>query len=191
MNTPAHLILGAAVFARPDAPRITAAALFGALVPDLSLYLMAGWHLLILGTPPEIVFGQLYFSEAWMAVFRVDNSFLIWGALLSLALWHKSGWAVALCGAALLHIAFDFPLHHDDGRPHFWPLTDWVFASPVSYWDTNAHAGIFGPLEILLSLGGCLYLWTRFHGWPARGLIGLAAVTQLAPGLFWLFFFAR
>lgn len=189
LNTPAHLILGAAVFARPDAPRITAAALLGALAPDLSLYLMAGWHLFILSTPPEIVFGQLYFSEGWMRVFRVDNSFIVWGALLALALWWRAAWAVALTGAALLHIACDFPLHHDDGRPHFWPVSDWIFESPVSYWDRSAHAGIFGPLEILLCLGACVWLWTRFSGWPARGLILAGALTQLVPGLFWLLIF--
>lgn len=191
MNTPAHLILGAAAFARPDAPRITVAALFGAIAPDLSLYLMAGWHLLILGTPPEVVFGQLYFSDAWFNVFKVDNSFILWGIALGAALYARSGWAVALTGAALLHIALDFPLHHDDGRPHFWPLTDWVFESPLSYWDRDAHAGIIGPLEILISLGACVYLWTRFQGWLARGAVTLGAATQIAPGLFWVFVFAQ
>lgn len=189
MNTPAHLILGAAAFARPGAWRITAAALAGSLAPDLSLYLMAGWHLFVLDTPAQVVFGQLYFSPAWVAVFRVDNSFLIWGAGLALALALRSGWGLAFTGAGLLHIALDFPLHHDDGRPHFWPLTDWVFESPVSYWDRAAHAGIVGPLEIALALACCAWMWTRFSGWPARAAIAAAAATQLAPGLFWLFIF--
>lgn len=191
MNTPAHLILGAAVFARPDAPRITAAALAGALLPDLSLYLMAGWHLLILGTPAQIVFAELYFSDAWMAVFKVDNSFILWGVALGAALYFRSAWAIALTGAALLHIALDFPLHHDDGRPHFWPVTDWIFESPFSYWDRAAHAGIIGPLEVLIALGACVYLWTRFSGWLARGAIALAAATQISPAFFWVFVFSQ
>ena len=190
MNTPAHLILGAAVFARPDAWRVTVAAILGGLAPDLSLYLMAGWHLMILGTPPEVVFGQLYFSDAWMSVFKIDNSFFVWGALLGLALWLRSAWGIAFTGAALLHVALDFPLHHDDGRPHFWPVSDWVFESPVSYWDRSAHANIFGPLEIMICLAACVWLWTRFVSWPARALIAVAALTQLAPGLFWVFVFA-
>jgi hypothetical protein len=189
MNTPAHLILGAAVFSRPDAPRITAAAMLGAVAPDLSLCIMAGWHLFVLGTPPGIVFGHLYFSEAWMAVFAVDNSFVIWGAAFALAWWRGAAWAMALCGAALLHLLCDFPLHHDDGRPHFWPLTDWIFESPVSYWDRSAHAGIVGPFEITLALGACAWLWRRFRTWRARGMIALGAVTQLVPGLFWIFVF--
>lgn len=189
MNTPAHLILGAAVFARPDATKVTIAALFGALAPDLSLYLMAGWHLFILQTPPEIVFGQLYFSDEWMRVFRVDNSFLIWGALLALAIWRKSAWGVALCGSALLHIALDFPLHHDDGRPHFWPLSNWIFDSPVSYWDQSAYGWLVGPLEIIICLIACGYLWTRFTSLIGRILIAVATLSQLLPGFIWLFVF--
>lgn len=41
MNTPAHLIIGLAAFGKPGAPRVTAAALAGAMIPDLSLYLLA------------------------------------------------------------------------------------------------------------------------------------------------------
>jgi hypothetical protein len=79
MNTPAHLIFGLAAFGKVDAPSVTAAALAGALIPDLTLYLMAGTHLLLLGTDPQVVFGQLYFSERWQAIFRIDNSIVLWG----------------------------------------------------------------------------------------------------------------
>jgi hypothetical protein len=191
MNTPAHLIFGAAAFARPDAWKVTTAALIGALLPDLSLYILCIWHLFILGTSPDVVFGELYFSDAWVRIFRVDNSFLLWGIALGLAIWRRSQWAIALCGAALLHIAFDFPLHHDDGRPHFWPLTMWVFDSPFSYWDRAAHAGIIGPLEMAISLILCGVLWFRFQTVLARAVILLAAATQLAPVFVWVFVFDR
>ena len=79
MNTPAHLIFGAAAFARPDAWKVTTAALFGALLPDLSLYVLCIWHLFILGMSPEVVFGKLYFSDGWVRIFRADNSFVLWG----------------------------------------------------------------------------------------------------------------
>ena len=191
MNTPAHLIFGAAAFARPDAPRVTLAAILGALLPDLSLYLMTAWHILVLDTPPGVVFGELYFSEAWMRVFRVDNSFILWGIAFAVALWSRKAWAIALTGAALLHLVFDFPLHHDDGRPQFWPLTMWIYESPISYWDRNHYGAIVGTVEIVVSLLLCAYLWWKFRGWIARSVIALAALTQLAPGLIWIFVFAR
>ena len=82
MNTPAHLIFGLAVFGRPNVSRVTAAALAAALIPDASLYVMAGWSLFVMGIDARIVFGELYFSDLWQAVFRVDNSFILWGGWL-------------------------------------------------------------------------------------------------------------
>lgn len=79
---------------------------------------------LFLGIPGQRVFGELYYSQAWQTVFAIDNSVILWGAVLAIALWLRKPALVALSGAALLHIALDLPLHHDDGRPHFWPLSD-------------------------------------------------------------------
>ena len=118
MNTPAHLIFGLAAFGQPERRAVTAAAFIGALIPDFSLYAMAGWHLKVLGAPAEVVFGQLYFSDEWQRVFRVDNSILLWGIALGMSIMARSQVAGALCGAALLHLGLDLLLHHDDGRAH-------------------------------------------------------------------------
>lgn len=189
MNTPAHLIVGLAAFGKPGHPRVTGAALAGALLPDLSLYLLAGGAL-GLGVPAERVFGQLYYSDAWQAVFAVDNSVFVWGALLGVGLWLGRAWIIALAGAGLLHVALDFPLHAGDGRPHFWPLTDWVFDSPFSYWDGNHHGGLLAPLEIILSLGLVVFLWRRFWGRWMRALIATLMLAQLSVGGVWSVVFA-
>ena len=172
MNTPTHLIIGAAAFARPGAWQVTAAALIGAFLPDLSLYTMAGWHLYVLETPPQIVFRQLYYSDFWQSIFAVDNSFLIWAALLGFALWSGRAWAVALTGAALLHLALDFPLHNHDARIHFWPLSNWVFVSPVSYWDSRHFGHLVRPAETVLNILLLIILWRRFPTRPARITFG-------------------
>lgn len=183
MNTPAHLIFGLTVFGKAHQPRVTAAAFAGALIPDLSLYLMAGTHLAVLGTDPQVVFGQLYFSEDWQSIFRIDNSMVLWGIGLVLALMARSPVAIALCGAALLHLFGDFALHHDDGRAHFWPATTWIFQSPLSYWDPRHYGNIVGPLEITASLACCVLLWRRFRGRWMRTLIGLLAVAEALPAI--------
>ncbi|MEM9579596.1 MAG: cobalamin biosynthesis protein CobQ [Pseudomonadota bacterium] len=189
MNTPAHLILGLAAFSKVGKPRVTGAAAAGALLPDLSLYVLAGTSLFILQIPPQTVFGELYFSQAWQTVFAIDNSFVIWGLLLALALAVKSSWAVALCGAALLHLALDFPLHHDDGRAHFWPLSNWKFESPFSYWDSAHHAGWIAPLEGLLVMAAAAVLARRHRGWKMRGLTALLVALELYTIRNWLLFF--
>ncbi len=180
MNTPAHLIFGKAAFAQEQVRGTTAAALFGALIPDLSLYLLVGWHFLILNTPADVVFNVLYFSSSWQAIFRIDNSFLLWGIGISFAIWAKRPIWIALCGAALLHLVLDFPLHHNDGRAHFWPMSDWIFQSPVSYWNRNHHAGIVGPIEVLLVLVCSVLLYRRFKSWIKRALLGLLLMAELA-----------
>lgn len=189
MNTPAHLILGAAIFARPDAGRVTAAALVGAFLPDASLYLMAGVAIFGMGISPDVVFRDLYFSDAWQQVFAVDNSFILWGIGLGAALWCQKSWVVALCGAALVHIAFDFPLHNEDARMHFWPLSDWKFHSPISYWDSSSGGTYVGVLELLLVITCTFFLIRRFRTWGWRSVfVGLAAL-QVLPFFAWALFF--
>lgn len=190
MNTPAHLLIGAAAF-RNRADRIViVAAMIGALLPDLSLYLMAGAALFIFQLPPKIVFDELYFSPAWQTVFAIDNSFFVWGALLGLALWRQKPWAIALCGAAILHLCLDFPLHHDDGRPHFWPLTGWVYESPVSYWDRHQGAMWVAPVEAALATVAAILLWRSRAGVVLGTIIAALLVAELWVVRQWLFFFA-
>lgn len=181
MNTPAHLIFGLTAFGNPKARAITAAALAGAIIPDLSLYLLAGWHLFVLNTDPNVVFDQLYFSEGWQAVFRVDNSFIIWGVALGLALMAKRPAIAVLCTAALLHLALDFPVHNDDARAHFWPLTNWKFISPVSYWDGRYYGHIVGRIEAAAVVICGIVLWRRFASWIIRGLVLALVGMEMVP----------
>lgn len=183
MNTPAHLIIGAAAFSRPNAWAINLAALLGAFAPDASLYFLVAWHRFVRDTPFQVIFDQLYFSPAWQAVFAVDNSFFVWGGLLALGFAFRSAVLKVFSGAGLLHIALDFPLHHDDGRPHFWPLSDWVFESPISYWDSRAYGEYVSVLEVGLCVLLLLVLWRRFSGRITRGLILLALMLQILPSL--------
>ncbi|MEM7522008.1 MAG: cobalamin biosynthesis protein CobQ, partial [Pseudomonadota bacterium] len=168
MNTPAHLLIGAALFSRRNNRPATLGAILGAVAPDLSLYIMAGVSMFVLGIAPERVFNELYFSDAWQLVFAVDNSIPLWGAVLVLGLWRKWTFVWALAAAALVHIGLDLPLHHDDGRAHFWPFSSWVFESPVSYWDRNHHSLWFLPLGAVLAAAALFSLLRRFTNWWIR-----------------------
>lgn len=189
MNTPAHLIFGAAAFGQPHHRWTIAAALAGGLAPDLSLYLMVGWHLLIAGTEARVVFGELYYSDAWQAVFAIDNSILLWGALVVTAL--AAGWRVmtAFAGAALLHIAFDLPLHAGDGRAHFWPVSRWIYDSPVSYWDRSHYARWVGPAELAICIVLTALLWWRVSDWRWRAVFALLLLAEFMSNNIWRFVF--
>lgn len=165
------------------------AAVLGAVAPDLSLYLMAGVSLFILNIPPARVFDQLYFSDAWQTVFAIDNSLFLWGGLLGLALWRAWPLGVAFAGAGLLHLITDAVLHAGDGRPHFWPLSRWVFDSPVSYWDSAHHAHWVAPLTLLISAASCVVLWRT--PLPLRDRLGFAALlaAEIWVARQWILFF--
>ncbi|WP_370228742.1 cobalamin biosynthesis protein CobQ [Cognatishimia sp.] len=177
MNTPAHILIGWAAFARKGDKRVVAAAILGGLAPDLSLYLLAGVSLFIVNIPANVVFGELYFSPAWQTIFSIDNSFIVWGILLGLALYRKSAGGIALCAAAILHLVLDFPLHHDDGRAHFWPLSSWIYESPVSYWDRDHHAGFVAPVAaVLATVSGIAIIredWRRWRTVFVVAMVGL------------------
>lgn len=189
MNTPAHLIVGLAAFGKPEVRGQTRYVLAGAVAPDISLYFMTFWSIWVLDISPGRVFGELYYSSAWQRVFAVDNSFVLWGIALALFVW--AGWTrmVAFTSAGLLHIALDFPVHNHDARMHFWPVSDWVFASPLSYWDSAYHAGIVGGVE----MGACVLLGAalmrRYRHWLQRAALGILVAVELAAGgAFRLFF---
>lgn len=186
MNTPAHILIGWAAFGRRGTAKLALAAAIGGFAPDLSLYLLAGVSIFVLGISPQVVFDELYFSSAWQTVFAIDNSFIVWGLLLGLAAYRNSAVGIALCGAALLHLLFDFPLHHDDGRAHFWPLSTWIYESPVSYWDRHHHANFVAPIAAALAaLSG--YLIVKDGVWRWQSLLVAALVAMEVYGAAFLF----
>ena len=185
MNTPAHLLIAAAIFARPasDAAgrRRNWAALAGGLAPDGSIFLLVAWSRWGLGHDWAQIFQQDYGSALWQGVFRVDNSIPLWGALGLAALALRRPAPAIFAGAALVHLLCDLPLHHSDARPHFWPLTDWVFRSPLSYWNPARHGVEVGLAEGLLCLALAVWLLRRFRSAPARAAILLALAAEATP----------
>ena len=177
------MLLGAAVFARPMAPGVTLAALAGGLVPDIPIFVMVLWSTQVLGLPEHVVFGQLYFSAGWQAVFAVDHGFLVWGALLGLAIWRGSVILRALAGSGLLHALVDFITHNDDARRQLWPLTDWVFRSPVSYWDARYYGDIFASFEVALVIMLSALLLHRLRRIWERVLILAIVASVVVPFL--------
>lgn len=116
-------------------------------------------------------------------MFAVDNSLVVWGLVLAAGLWLRRAAPTALGAAAVLHLALDLALHNDDARRHLWPLSDWVFVSPVSYWDRDHFGAVVGPIELVLTVGLCAWLWRRHRAPAARAAV--AALAQAAPAVMW------
>lgn len=167
------------------------AAVLGAVIPDLSLVAMIALGA-VREVPASVIFDVWYFNDFWQGLSAVSNSIPLYAgiALLSWAsIRSSSGTApvvlLTLGLAALMHCLTDLPLHHDDGRPHFWPLTRWIFESPVSYWDSRHYGNIWSVIEIGLASGFAFILWRRYHNRFARTLIVITAVSLLAVASVW------
>ena len=189
MNTTAHLLLGSAAFGSAKSRRVSIAALLGAFVPDVSLYILCGVSIFILGISPHVVFDELYFSDSWQTVFSIDNSFILWGAVFAIAIARKQAVLIAFTASALLHLFTDFAMHHDDARAHFWPVTDWRFVSPVSYWDRAHHAQWVAPLEGLVALVCAVVLCFRHSKPLLRFGVLVLLIAELLIIRQWLMFF--
>ncbi len=162
MNTPAHVFLAAAIAAKSGAYARNTALISGALFPDVSIFFMVGWERWVNRLSFEQIFGNAYFSGFWQEIFAVNNSVPVFALIFLCGLVLKKDCLWVFGFAALLHVLCDLPLHHDDGRPHFWPFTNWIYESPVSYWDPRHYGEVVGIAEALVSCLCAVVLLKRF-----------------------------
>jgi hypothetical protein len=91
----------------------------------------------------------------------------------------------AFSASALLHSAIDFLVHRDDGHMQFWPLTDWRFQSPVSYWDPAHGGNWFGLFEAALGILLIVVLFRRYRSRRVRAMLAAAlALYAAVPAYF-------
>lgn len=181
LNTPAHLVINIAVLKG----RAAAAAL-GAFLPDAPIFAFYLWEKLVLKRAESQIWSVDYFVSAWQPVIDSLHSFPL--AAIGLAAAWRWGTGRAFCLSLLLHSALDFPLHHDDTHRHFFPFSDFRFASPVSYWDPRHHGRIGAGIEALAVVAAVAALWRRY---PSRRLRAGLAVMAAAYVTGYLAFYAR
>ena len=159
MITPSHIVYSWAVAARTntttDGTRRIKYFLLGALIPDLPTYTFFVIHGIVLGTGHEVMWDDLYFNSAWSIPITLSHSLLLWPLVLALGYALSRQVLVWISASALLHIALDFLVHTSNAYRHFWPLSDWTFRSPVSYWN-SAEYGTWVMLADTLTVWGLL-----------------------------------
>ncbi|MGH3148215.1 MAG: metal-dependent hydrolase [Rubrobacter sp.] len=155
------------------------AGLAGACLPDLPsfvatayyvgpAYLRDGWS----SMDSEEMLDAIYFTGPFGATGSILHSAVPPVALLALywllrlgrrdrrriLLWFLLGW--------LGHTVADFLTHVDDVRPLFWPISDWTWSSPVSYYNSDYYGNEFFMVShalILVIMGFLLVrrIWGR------------------------------
>lgn len=185
--TQTHLLIASALFIRAQQPKRNMAVIAGALLPDFVIYVLF-IYAVITGIPQSTLWNETYWSGNWQGWVTVGNSAPLYGGFLLASLlvaapkdgrarWQSLPALFAL--AALTHLAGDLPLHNDDAHSHFWPFSDWRFQSPFSYWDSDHHASVLAPLELLLGLALLTLLFRRFKRRGTRILLSVAGIAYL------------
>lgn len=174
MITPSHIIYSWAVARKTETPgqnrdksltskRILAFVL-GALFPDTPTYLFFIVCGVILGYSGETMWDDMYFNSGWSIPITLTHSFILWPLLIAVACyfgWHLIRWFSI---SAFLHAAVDFFVHTADAYRHFWPVSDWKFVSPISYWNNAEYGRYVSTFDSLLVIGLLAYLYTKYTG---------------------------
>ena len=187
MNTPTHLLISATLLAHSGQARPRGrnwAVIVGALIPDAAIYTMFAWTRLVQGASEREVWSTLYWQEPWQSLVAVANSLPLYAAVALAGVVARLPLLSLLALSALVHLAFDLPFHHDDAHPHFWPITDWRFRSPLSYWDPRHYGDLVSLAEAALAIGLIVLLWRRFSAWPVRAALLLALASYIAVPLY-------
>jgi hypothetical protein len=182
MNTPAHIVVNLLCLGRRDRAIVLAPVAIGAVLPDAPMFVFYFVEKIIRGTPEFIIWRQAYYQPHWQNFIDLFNSLPLMLVGLLLAVWAGSQVGVLLFSSMVLHVAGDLPLHHDDGHRHFFPLSNWRFESPISYWDANHYGDIVSVLEIIVVIIGSIFLFRQYRSIGAR--FGIAII-----GLLYLLYF--
>lgn len=180
MISPTHSLLALALLAkRGERPR-NWAVFAGSFLPDLAIYVWAPYQRYVNGVSGRELWRELYFQPPMQNLIAYFNSIPIYGVLALIGYFARAKtWGKLLLFfalAALIHMATDMPVHANDAYRHFWPLSDWRFYSPFSYWDRHHHAHWVGLVDVAIGMTSLVFLWRRFPEIWVKIILGLLVV---------------
>lgn len=180
MLTQTHALLALAIWAKPKETARNWAVLAGSLATDVFIYVGFLWYVGIKGQTATVYFRDTYFADPLQFWSALSNSLPLFAALAIIGFALKSKkWGALLLVFALAGFSqslIDLPVHADDAHRHFWPLSNWRFISPISYWDPQHYGRIVGPLDMMLGLGCITVLWRRFDRRWVKIVLGFWAI---------------
>lgn len=179
MITLSHAVYNLAILGkhRDDPPSLP--ILLGAIAPDLATTAFFLYHKLILHIPSRELWSTYYDRSSWDVVACWLHSIPLATLVLALLWWKRSRWGAFFAGSWLLHIVLDFFLHHTDAHAQLLPFSQWMFRSPISYWETAYYGKYVGTIELVGTLVLLYVLWRRYSSFFARLAVIFSGVVAL------------
>lgn len=152
MNTPSHYILNLAFLGKTLDSKNNIAIATGAILPDIPIFIFYLVAKYIYKLPETKIWSEAYYEPFWQNTVALFHSIplAIIGAIIFFYLDWKPG--MILCISMICHSLLDLPVHHDDAHRHFFPLSNYRFISPFSYWDVNHYGKTVSFIEMALVL---------------------------------------
>lgn len=182
MHTPTHIFLHLALRKYCKTKKniiLPKSFVYGAFAPDALLFLFVFeytpyslWQWKTLSQTFSYIFDTLYFTHPlWIFGYNILHApmMLLFFTGLIIAckkyLWKFYRIFLFFIAGCALHTFLDIPLHHDDGPRIFYPFSDYIFRSPISYWDPNHFGNIVMIIELILAAIILIYifLWCIFN----------------------------
>ena len=153
MNTPGHYILNLAFLGKTIAPKQNVALTIGAILPDLPIFVFYLVAKFIYKLPENKIWSEAYYEPFWQNVVALFHSIPL--AIIGAIIFYYLDWQAGmfLCISMVCHSLLDLPVHHDDAHRHFYPLSDYRFISPFSYWDIRHYGKYVAFIEMALVIG--------------------------------------
>lgn len=182
MNTPTHIILNYALLENKTNRKEKWAIIIGGILPDITIFFMFFWAL-AMGIDQSTLWNEMYFQPEWQAVKNIFNSVPLTLAILAIGFALKKRWIQLFSYSLLIHFLLDFFTHVNDGHAHFFPFSNFIYQSPISYWDQNFYGTLGSTIELSLLAVATLYIVPRLRTWYMRVLVLMALVLSLAGGV--------
>lgn len=171
MNTPSHAIINLFLLGKQSLPQANLPIFLGAILPDIPIFLFYGWAKLIASQSEKQIWSESYYKPFCQNIVAIFHSIPL--ALL--------GWLIAdyfqweslqiLFISLVLHCLGDLPVHNDDAHRHFFPLSNYRFISPISYWDRKHHGAIVSLIELFLVFLATVPVFHLLHSCIGKTLL--------------------
>lgn len=171
MNTSSHAILNLVVFSQQMQNQASHAIFIGAILPDVPIFVFYFLMKFVYRLPSRQIWSEVYYQPFWQVIISSFHSIPL--ALIGVIIAHVFKWQVIEVGfiSMVLHSLLDLPVHNNDAHRHFFPLSNYRFISPISYWDRKHYGGIVAFVEISLVLIASIYMFPTMQSPFTKGLL--------------------
>lgn len=171
MHLPSHALVNLTALDQWTEPELRPYVLLGAVGPDLPVLAFYFVCRFLFGMSDETIWQDLYYEDRWFNVFATFHSIPVTGAICAAGVALGLPWLALLAGSMVLHNVADLPLHAEDAHRHFYPLSNYRFKSPISYWNPQFWGRVVAAGEVLLLVACSAFMYPRLVTWWAKASV--------------------